>query len=80
MVDVAKPSDFDLPYQDLELKTSDGVTLRCYLLPQSKLLPSLEAATVPDNTITEDEVESTLLSYRCAEGLPSFSSLQVGRQ
>ncbi|KAF8908147.1 BEM46 family protein [Gymnopilus junonius] len=35
-IDVAKPSDFELPYEDLELKTPDDVMLRCYLLPQRK--------------------------------------------
>lgn len=34
------PSEYGLHYEDLELKTSDGVTLRCYLLPQKKELPT----------------------------------------
>ncbi|KAK0217068.1 Alpha/Beta hydrolase protein [Armillaria fumosa] len=33
---VESPSAFGLHYEDVELKTSDGVTLRCYLLPQKK--------------------------------------------
>ncbi|KAK0473413.1 Alpha/Beta hydrolase protein [Armillaria novae-zelandiae] len=33
---VDSPSAFGLHYEDVELKTSDGVTLRCYLLPQKK--------------------------------------------
>jgi len=35
-VDVLKPSEFELEYQDLELRTADDVTLRCYLLLQKK--------------------------------------------
>ncbi|KAG7439827.1 alpha/beta-hydrolase [Guyanagaster necrorhizus] len=33
---VESPGTFGLHYDDVELKTSDGVTLRCYLLPQKK--------------------------------------------
>ncbi|KAJ3532194.1 hypothetical protein NMY22_g7842 [Coprinellus aureogranulatus] len=38
--DVARPSDFGIPYQDLELKTPDNVLLRCYLLLQKRELSS----------------------------------------
>ncbi|KAH9476116.1 Protein bem46 [Psilocybe cubensis] len=53
--EVARPSDFELPYEDLELKTSDDVTLRCYLLLQKKDVG--HAATYMDipNSVTEDE-------------------------
>jgi len=34
--DVLLPSRFGLHYEDLELKTSDGVILKCYLIPQKK--------------------------------------------
>ncbi|KAJ7910444.1 Alpha/Beta hydrolase protein [Mycena leptocephala] len=36
---------------DLELKTSDGITLRCYLLPQSKELSKTHASATPDEFI-----------------------------
>ncbi|KAF8218115.1 Alpha/Beta hydrolase protein [Mycena galopus ATCC 62051] len=56
--DVPIPSDFGLPYEDLELKTSDDVTLRCYLLPQSKELSKTHASATPvpgEDGLTEDE-------------------------
>ncbi|KAJ7621007.1 Alpha/Beta hydrolase protein [Roridomyces roridus] len=57
--DVPVPASFNLPYQDLELKTSDGITLRCYLLPQSKRLPRLHPSStvIPgEDDMTEDEL------------------------
>lgn len=35
--DLDKPGFYGLDYEDLELLTSDGVTLRCYLLLQQRL-------------------------------------------
>lgn len=59
--EVPLPSEFGLPYEDLELETEDKVKLRCYLLPQKRLLSTThpEAARVPnDLTETDDEVTS----------------------
>ncbi|KAJ6461088.1 Alpha/Beta hydrolase protein [Mycena sanguinolenta] len=59
--DVAVPSEFGLPYEDLELKTSDGVTLRCYMLPQRKGLSNdyPAAPSVPgESSLSEDELIS----------------------
>ncbi|KAJ6494003.1 Alpha/Beta hydrolase protein [Mycena vitilis] len=56
--DVPVPSTYGLPYQDLELMTSDGITLRCYMLPQSKELARAHAAATPvpgEDDVTEDE-------------------------
>ncbi|KAJ7729820.1 Alpha/Beta hydrolase protein [Mycena metata] len=56
--DVPVPSTYGLPYEDLELKTSDGITLRCYLLPQSKQLSKTHTAATPvpgEDDTTEDE-------------------------
>ncbi|KAJ7148762.1 Alpha/Beta hydrolase protein [Mycena crocata] len=56
--DVPVPSAYGLPYEDLELKTPDGITLRCYLLPQSKELSKTHAAATPvagEDDVTEDE-------------------------
>jgi pimeloyl-ACP methyl ester carboxylesterase len=53
-----------LPYEDLELKTSDGITLRCYLLPQSKELSKTHASATPvpgEDDVTEDEVRGYLV-------------------
>lgn len=63
IIEVSKPDDFGLPYQDLELKTPDGISLRCYLLPQSKSLSPPEATPVPDDTTTDDEVASIFCPY-----------------
>ncbi|RDB30001.1 Protein bem46 [Hypsizygus marmoreus] len=57
-IEVPVPSDFGLPYEDLELETPDKVKLRCYLLPQKQSLSRThtDAARIPeDNTETEDE-------------------------
>lgn len=57
--DVPVPSAYGLPYEDLELKTPDGITLRCYLLPQSKELSKTHAVATPvpgEDDVTEDEV------------------------
>ena len=58
--DVAAPSDFELPYENLELKTPDEITLRCYLLPQKKELE--HGATYMDipKEMSEDEVSKFL--------------------
>lgn len=42
-IKVMCPSDYFLPYEDLELKTSDGVTLRCYLIRETSEPTSAEA-------------------------------------
>lgn len=39
-IDVYSPRVWGLPYEDLEIQTSDNVTLRCYLL-RPKLAPGL---------------------------------------
>lgn len=56
-------ADFGLPSEELELKTSDGVLLRCYLLPQLKELPlpkrmsSIPLTPIPTSANeTDDEV------------------------
>ncbi|KAF7368824.1 Protein bem46 [Mycena venus] len=56
--DVPVPSAYNLPYEDLELKTSDGITLRCYMLPQSKQLSKTHTAATPvpgEDDQSEDE-------------------------
>ncbi|KAJ8473944.1 hypothetical protein ONZ45_g16114 [Pleurotus djamor] len=44
--EVATPAEFGLPYEDLVLNTSDGITLRCYLLLQSKELDHPQTANL----------------------------------
>jgi hypothetical protein len=65
--DVPIPSDYGLPYEDLELKTPDGITLRCYLLPQSRELSKTHSAATPlpeeEEDGTEDAVCVTSLSF-----------------
>ncbi|EAU87012.2 BEM46 family protein [Coprinopsis cinerea okayama7 len=53
--EVANPGQFGMPYEDLELKTPDGVILRCYLLPQRKDLSSHPEATYLDEDFASDE-------------------------
>ncbi|KAF9465466.1 Alpha/Beta hydrolase protein [Collybia nuda] len=57
-IEVPAPSDFGIPYQDLELRTPDGILIRCYLLPQRKSLHAdhPEAVRVPyDDSESDDE-------------------------
>jgi len=55
-LDVAAPSDFEIPYENLELKTPDGIMLRCYLLPQKKTLGHGAAFLDIPERMSEDEV------------------------
>ena len=54
--DVPLPSEFGLHYEDLELKTSDDVILKCFLIPQKKDLGPGSAHMQISRDITEDEV------------------------
>ena len=58
--EVSVPSEFGMPYEDVELKTPDNVLLRCYALVQRKGLETThqDAMFVDDDYITEDEVRS----------------------
>jgi hypothetical protein len=65
-LDVAAPSDFELPYENLELKTPDEITLRCYLLPQKKELePGATFLDIPKE-MSEDEVNDFFFHLRRA--------------
>ena len=64
--DVAAPSDFELPYEPLELKTSDDIMLRCYLLPQRKDAGAGEAFLDIPAGMSEDEVRGYLGLSRVA--------------
>lgn len=69
--DVPVPSDFGMPYQDLELRTPDDILLRCYLLPQRKTLHAdhSEAVRVPyDGSETDDEVNFFVLLRDASDG------------
>ncbi|EIW75926.1 alpha beta-hydrolase [Coniophora puteana RWD-64-598 SS2] len=59
-LDVPVPTDYGLQYEDLDLVTSDGVTLRSYLLPQKKNLNNSHAVDVPHPiNQTDEEFAST---------------------
>ncbi|KAJ7263043.1 Alpha/Beta hydrolase protein [Mycena rebaudengoi] len=62
--DVPIPSDYGLPYEDLELKTLDGITLRCYLLPQSRELSKTHSAATPLPEEEEDGTEDAFIASR----------------
>ncbi|KAF9450395.1 alpha/beta-hydrolase [Macrolepiota fuliginosa MF-IS2] len=58
--EVAKPSDYGIPYDELNLVTPDNVTLKCYMLRQHKDLVSKNPAAIQlptdsDPDLTEDE-------------------------
>jgi hypothetical protein len=38
-LDCDTPDEYNLAWEDLELKTPDGETLKCYLLPQKRKFP-----------------------------------------
>jgi fermentation-respiration switch protein FrsA (DUF1100 family) len=59
--EVPVPSDYGLPYEDLKLTTPDGVTLRCYLLLQTKRLSQSQAAHVD---YMEDESDEDFAATR----------------
>lgn len=80
--DVPVPSDFGMPYQDLELRTPDGILLRCYLLPQRKTLHAdhSEAVRVPyDGPETDDEVNPLVLLRDASDILLIYSLLPPGQ-
>ena len=58
--DVAKPTSYGIPYEDLDLETSDGVSLRCYLLKQNKNIATIRnAIQIPEDlnsSLSQDEV------------------------
>jgi len=54
-IDVLLPSKFGLHYEDLELKTPDGVILKCYLIPQKKDLGAGSVYVDIKAGVTEEE-------------------------
>ncbi|KAK0186669.1 Alpha/Beta hydrolase protein [Armillaria mellea] len=87
---VESPSAFGLHYEDVELKASDGVTLRCYLLPQKKeLLRPTRFSTIPitplnySDTETDEELMArrpTVIIYGKSDGSPSETGFQQDAQ
>ncbi|KIL59739.1 hypothetical protein M378DRAFT_168878 [Amanita muscaria Koide BX008] len=65
-LEVPLPTDFGLPYEDLPLKTPDGVTLRCYLLTQKKSL-----ATSHSDFIKQEMVDSYSSDEELAASRPT---------
>ncbi|KAG5646371.1 hypothetical protein DXG03_003694 [Asterophora parasitica] len=58
-----------MPYEDLELETSDNVKLRCYLLSQKKVLDAVHATPIKsDWTATNDEAGSAIPMLRILYG------------
>jgi len=76
--DVAIPSDYDLPYELLELKTEDDILLRCFLLIQKKDLGPLDIfgsyhLPIPDGTSEEEVSNCTFSRVFLTPGLFYFS-------
>ncbi|OBZ78246.1 Protein bem46 [Grifola frondosa] len=61
--EVPVPTDFDLPYQDLQLTTIDGVKLRCYLMVQRKDLPFVN--------VTQEETKDQQTNEEYAAARPT---------
>ena len=59
--DVPVPSKYGLHYEDLELKTSDNVLLRCYLIPQKKDLGVGSIHVDVKEGVTEEAVSLLVL-------------------
>lgn len=78
-VEVPVPTDFGLTYEDLPLQTSDGLTLRCYILRQRKELGHHQEGHVDTNGYrTDEEVNNKLPSAVIAVTKLSYSLLQRG--
>lgn len=76
--DVATPSDYDLPYEPLELKTEDNILLRCYLLPQKKDLGHFNHhLPIPDGMSEEEVSTCTFLRVLLTLGLLLFLRVLV---
>ena len=73
-LEVPLPVNFGLYYEDLELKTSDNVVLKCFLIPQKKDLGVGSAHMEIARGVTEDEVCVSTL-YCCHDTLPHISYL-----
>ncbi|PFH49593.1 hypothetical protein AMATHDRAFT_62793 [Amanita thiersii Skay4041] len=61
-IDVPTPTEFGLPYENLPLVTSDGVTLRCYLLQQKTSLATSHPTFVSpdiDRYPTDEELSAS---------------------
>ncbi|TEB29706.1 alpha/beta-hydrolase, partial [Coprinellus micaceus] len=74
--DVARPSDFGIPYEDLELKTPDDILLRCYLLLQKRELSSShpDAAYLDVGNLSEDQVRFRTVPPNIPEKLNFIAS------
>ncbi|KAL4245944.1 polyketide transferase af380 family protein [Abortiporus biennis] len=58
--EVPTPEQYGLPFHNLELKTQDDITLRCYLLVQTKELAHVGAGQLPTSQYaTDDEFASS---------------------
>jgi len=62
---VSTPADYEIPFDDLELRSADGTKVKAYLMKQRKELVGSNAAQVPerlradDLKLTDDEYAST---------------------
>lgn len=78
--DVSVPTDFGLSYDNLELRTADGVTLRSYLMRQRKELGHHQAGHVGtvDSCQTDEEVcgDMHILIHNKCLFLDLFSSFR----
>ncbi|KAF8629930.1 hypothetical protein AX15_003185 [Amanita polypyramis BW_CC] len=62
--EVPVPTDYGLPYEDLPLKTPDGVTLRCYLITLRKSLTSTHPEYIKPGFVAGYETDDELAASR----------------
>jgi len=59
---VSTPAEYEIPFDDLELRSADGTKVKAYLMKQRKELVGSNEAQVPENLksvdpkLTDDEV------------------------
>lgn len=59
-IDVATPADYEIPFENLELTSSDGVRIKAYFMKQRKQLvghaPEASVDESISDELTDDEV------------------------
>ena len=70
-LDVPVPTQYGLPYEDLELDTADHVKVHAYLLKQRADLPDGSTSVEAPVGISDDEASSSVFSpFHVAEETP----------
>ncbi|KAK2462787.1 hypothetical protein APHAL10511_005178 [Amanita phalloides] len=62
--EVPRPTDYGLPYEDLPLKTPDGVTLGCYLLSLRRSLAATHSDYIKPEAVANYETDEEFAASR----------------